>query len=166
MAIVERTYPVIGCSVEELRAAVAVFGPVRRGRRFAAYTDWTVSWRYAAADCVVSQIDVEVTGAILLPRWTPLASVSPALVERWKRLVDALRLHERGHAAIGARAAREVRAAIAGVPRQPDLDALHRAVRDAAEKVIGGARRDEAWYDAETRDGALQGAALATLSAI
>ena len=75
-----------------LVGAIALLGPARRGTRFTAYTDWTVSWRYDAVELVASQIDVHVTGTISLPCWTPLSSVSMELVARWQRLVEALRV--------------------------------------------------------------------------
>jgi predicted secreted Zn-dependent protease len=168
MRIVETTYPVLGASLDELARAIGMLAPTRAGTRFAAYTDWTVSWRYrgvaAPGGFAVAELEVDAVATVTLPRWRPLRSVAPAVVARWTCFVDALRRHEAGHLAVVARTEDAVRAAIADVAAEPDLESLAHAVDAAAREVVRRAREEDRAYDEETRHGAAQGAGLPTLA--
>lgn len=168
MRVVEASYPVLGTSSDELARAIEMLGPPRAGTRFAAYTDWTISWRYrgvaAASGFAVADLEVDALATVTLPRWRPLRSIAPAVVARWASFVDALRRHEAGHLAIVTRAEDAVRAAIAAVAVQPDLQVLGRAVDASAREAVRRAREDDRAYDEETRNGASQGAALTALA--
>jgi predicted secreted Zn-dependent protease len=156
----ERTYPVVGCSPAELVAAMSLLGPTRGGHRYAAYTDWVVTYRFRVVDLAPAAVAVEADVTMTLPHWIPLRSVPRELVDRWERYVDALRAHERGHVALAERAVEEVRAAIAKTPRQLDIGAVHATAASAAEAALAAVRERERDYDVETRHGASQGASF------
>lgn len=167
--VVERAYAVVGATAADLERAVFALGPRRGGRRFAAYTDWSIVWRYAASPtegdaCVgVGACVVEARAVVTLPMWRPLRATPTRLRERWARWVDALRAHEEGHVRVAAEARAAVQSAIAAVGPLPDSIALHDAVERAAADALARAHRADRDYDAATRDGATQGAGLDTL---
>ena len=154
-------YEVVGATLAQLRARMALLGPVRDGRRHAAYTAWELRWTYAhqprPAGCGLTAVTVTTTVTRTLPRWSPIPSAAPGLPAEWARYLGALTLHEQGHLVIAAEAARAVHAALIGLPvcaTRADLDALaQRTVR----AITARHREDERTYDALTDHGATQG---------
>lgn len=166
-SVIERVYPVIGTTPRELAASIEALGPARGGRRFVAYTDWKIAWRYAAErrgdGVAVGACLVDVHALVTIPRWRPLRSVPDNLRERWARWIGAVRAHEQEHVLNAHRARAAVREAIAALTPATDRDALDDEVHRVAVIAVEAARRADVDYDLETLDGAAQGATLAAL---
>jgi predicted secreted Zn-dependent protease len=164
VAVCTRSYAVAGATAAQLREAVALLGPRRGGARFAAYTDWTVAWSYAAAvtergvrpDAV--RVDVAVT--CTLPRWRPPRGAAPALVEAWGAYLAAAGRHERGHVELAVAAGCAALDALRATPACPGATPLDATARGRVEVVIERFRRREARYDEATGHGEAQGVRL------
>jgi predicted secreted Zn-dependent protease len=82
-------YAVVGSTAQQLRTVLGALGPVRGGRRFAAFTDWEVTWRYRHGEDrdrggrSIRDVAVEVSICITLPRWRPPRLASAELVGAW-----------------------------------------------------------------------------------
>jgi len=154
-------YLVVGSSVEQLRSALDALGPVRAGRRFGAFTDWEVTWRYRHVDDRgtrrVAEVTVDVSARIMLPRWNPPRSASADLVTAWHALVAAIEEHERGHVDIAAAAGAEVQRRLMTLPPFGTKEELDAAAAAAAQEAVREAREREVTYDAATRHGESQG---------
>jgi predicted secreted Zn-dependent protease len=160
----ERWYPVVGCTAADLVLAVRTLGPARSGRVFAAFTDWSIAWRWEAAaqrgGVGIASYEIDVRVTMTLPRWIPLRGTPDDLIRRWSAFVEALRRHEQGHVALALAAAEGVGAELRAFGPHSGTDALGRAVEAAANGSVARARAAERRYDALTGDGEKQGASV------
>jgi predicted secreted Zn-dependent protease len=154
-------YEVVGSTLAQLRAMAALLGPLRSGRRHAAYTAWELRWSYARRETPdgwrAAAVRVEARVTRTLPRWTPVRSADPSLPDAWARYLDALTLHEQGHVAIADEAGRAVHAALSDLPCCATRERLDALARSAARAVSSRYREEERAYDALTGHGATQG---------
>lgn len=159
--IVQRPYRVSGATAADLADAIALLGPRRDGRRFAALTLWTLRWSFqpafAAGGWRAVDVHVDLDVVVHMPEWRPPRTASGALVAAWRSYVVALAEHEGGHVAIARDAARTVAALLATTSSSTASD-LALAVDDDARARVAAARDAELAYDAETRHGHTQGA--------
>jgi predicted secreted Zn-dependent protease len=157
-----RYYELRGRSAAELRRQMDESGPKEEGESYDARTHWSVRWRFryesAGSSCRISSASTTVETEILLPRWLDAAQAPAELRARWSRYLQALRLHENGHARFGEQAAAEIEQAILEMPPRPSCPELERSANALAEELIEKYRRSEREYDASTRHGATQGA--------
>ncbi len=150
----EQPFSITGATPAELRDALSILGPLRDGARYAAFTDWTVTYRMRPACAPVRHLHVTAGAVIHLPLLRAPRSAPRALVARWNLYVEALRRHEMGHVAIARAAARAVHAALADLP----ADAPSPLVTASAAAALAELRAAERAYDIDTRHGATQGA--------
>lgn len=158
-------YAVTGSTVAQIGAVIDLLGPARDGRRFGAYTDWEVAWSYdptiRGGEHVFDALSVDVTIAVTLPRWRPVASAPREVVEAWRRYRDAVERHEDGHRSIAVEAGRAVHDALAALPGYPSKTALREAAAAAAGRALDEHGARERDYDRATDHGAKQGVSLA-----
>jgi predicted secreted Zn-dependent protease len=156
----EAPFAITGSTEHELRLALSILGPLRDGARYAAFTDWEVTYcvRPPEAPTMRPQVDVGALAVVRLPLLRPPRTTPPALVERWSQYVDALRRHERGHVAIARAAVIAVRHALADLPPGAPPPVVQRAASFALAEIHAAERA----YDADTRHGATQGAVFFT----
>lgn len=161
LALRRSSYLVIGSTVDQLRAALDALGPVRAGRRFGAFTDWEVTWRYRHVDDRgarrIADVTVDVSARVTLPRWRPPRSASADLMAAWEALVAAIEAHEQGHVYLAAEAGADVQRRLVALPAFATKELLHEAAASAAQEAVREAREREAVYDTETRHGESQG---------
>jgi predicted secreted Zn-dependent protease len=130
--VVTRHYPVSALTAAGLEEEMQARGP----KGFWAYTTWHVDW---TPGCQVS-----LTVSYTFPEHLRPEAMPRALRLRWQAMLVALKQHEQGHAALGAKARRAVQAA-----RCRNTGPIF--ARIAAE---------EREYDAKTRHGARDGVTL------
>lgn len=161
LVVTDEPYEVVGATLRRLREVTSLLGPLREGRRHAAYTGWELRWSYAHRVSPEGWQTAAVRVAVLvtrsLPRWSPVPSAEPGLAEAWARYLDALTLHERGHVALAAEAGRAVLAALRGMPPCATRDGLDDLARETVHGLSERAREEERAYDALTDHGATQG---------
>jgi predicted secreted Zn-dependent protease len=166
------TYSDRGCAAGAKRTAVGVDTslsdatieyydvPAPGGHRGRA--DWHVSYTYRQKSlgdgrCAVESVSTKLDLKVRLPRWNPPADAPAALVGKWGRYMDALRVHEAGHLQTGRDLASNFKAAALGMG-PTDCGALGAAVRARFDGLLGQANARDRDYDAQTRHGATQGA--------
>jgi predicted secreted Zn-dependent protease len=158
------SYPITGSTAAELRGAICLLGPTREGHTYGAFTDWRIDWWFEVAEepegLRVSAARVEAHVGVLVPRWRPPRSASPALAVEWERYIAAVEAHEQGHVDIAVEAARTLLRALEGLAGFADLKALRAAASEAAAAVIAAAHDEERAYDAGSEHGVSQGAWL------
>ena len=154
-------YPLVGSTPRQMRALLALLGPMRSGRRFGAFTDWEIVWRYRHADdgggrriCAVT---VEVHATITSPRWAPPRTAPAQLVAAWKDYAAAIETHEQGHIAVAVATAEGIRTRLMALRTLPSKTALAHAAEAVAEEELREARAREMSYDQITCHGATQG---------
>ena len=154
-------YVVVGSSAGQLHTVLWALGPLRGGRRFVAFTDWEVVWRYRAAEDSagwrIGGVTVLVSIQVTVPRWRPPRSASGELIASWQRVLAAIDLHEQGHIDLAVEAGRAIHGRLLELPAASSTGALHEAAFAAAESILRGVREREVAYDRDTCHGALQG---------
>lgn len=154
-------YPVIGSTARQLRAVLQMLGPVRAGRRFGAFTDWEIVWRYQHVadhtDLRIHEALIDVRATITSPRWTPPRSALAGLVAAWRDYVAAIETHEQGHIAVAVEAAEAIRTRLMALPGLSSKTALAGAADAIAEEELRAARAREILYDETTCHGVTQG---------
>lgn len=160
MRVQERFYRVHGTTVAAIQQSKRASGPELNGRRYDAYTHWSIRWRYAVrpggAVCRLTDVRVTVDLEIELPAWTDGATAPDSLVAAWDEYVNALRTHEQGHARLSVDAANSVRDALSEF-RSP-CGIIREAANAEGNARLAELRRLNRRYDDETRRGAGQGA--------
>ena len=161
VVLVTDDYEVIGATLTQLRERTALLGPLRFGRRHAAYTEWELRWSYAhrpyAEGWSTAAVSVVVTVTRSLPRWSPLPSAEAGLPAQWAEYLAALTLHEEGHVAIAREAGRAVRASLGALPPRATKRELDELARSTVTMVTEAHRAEERAYDEATGHGATQG---------
>lgn len=131
------------------------------GRQYFADARWHVTWKYqyerpTRDSCRIGTLHVQLVQRAVLPRWRA-ATAPPALAARWHAFLAAVRQHEDGHLAHGARAADEVRDTLRGM-HDDDCDRLGAKANAAGHAIIERYAARDARYDADTDHGIRQGA--------
>jgi len=160
----EQYYDIDGSSAGALRNQIKRLGPKdESGKSQDALTVWSIEWGYGTAprgdSCVLRDVKVTLNVAITLPRWTPPATTSAALLKSWQTYLRALRLHEAGHRTIAERNAREVMAALTPL-RGTSCDKLSEEATRTGEQIVADGRARNRAYDIETKHGQTQGVDL------
>jgi len=159
--VAQRPYRVSGATAADLADAIALLGPRREGRRFAALTLWTLRWSFQPAFSGgawrANDVHVDLDVVVHMPEWRPPRTAPDALVAAWRSYVVALAEHEGGHVAIARDAARDV-ASLLATTTSSSASELALLVDDGARDLVAAAREAELAYDAATRHGHTQGA--------
>lgn len=154
-------YDVRGATAAELRRAMREAGPTSDGRRWDGNARWNVRWRFRygmqGGLCRMSDVTVEYTSTITMPRWNPPANASAMLRRQWLDYERALRAHEEGHRNIGAEAAREVLRLI-GTVTSPHCEYIAEEANGLGRRTVDAFRALQKQYDEETSHGRTQGA--------
>jgi predicted secreted Zn-dependent protease len=131
--VVSRRYRVVGSTMADARASMAHLGPLRRGKRFAAYTDWEVSWG-------AQVVDVKVV--VTLPDWRPPPNAVSGEIAAWEAFVRRADTHEAEHVELARRAGEAARLALDRTedPR-PAIDAILQEERELDRRALA---REEA----------------------
>ncbi len=151
-------YDIDGDSEAELRSQLDAKGPEGHD----AYTRWHVTWRFtyvrSEEGCTTGPVTTDVHINVTLPRWRGPADETDPLVRRWRRYLDALKVHESGHRETGFRAATDITEALPALPPKPTCEEAEEAANAAAREVLERYRKPDTDYDGETRHGETQGA--------
>lgn len=154
------TYPVEGADRLSLGRALRAGLTDARGRRFAGYHTWSLSWRYETRPvgslCGMVRATVTLSSTVTLPVWTAPPDADSNLVAEWARYRQALAVHERGHRELAYAGAGRVQRAVEGLHVQP-CQSIAEAARAVADPILAAMRRESEQYDRETRHGATQG---------
>jgi predicted secreted Zn-dependent protease len=158
---IDEYYAVYGSTAAALRQSMRESGPASGGRRWDGYTRWNVRWRFRyapeAGTCRVTEVRVEYTSTIVMPRWRPPPNASPMLRRDWDDFVRALRTHEEGHRNIGADAARQVMRRVGSVTA-PSCELIGERANGVGRQTLEEYRVVQRQYDEETGHGRTQGA--------
>jgi predicted secreted Zn-dependent protease len=158
-----RYYPISGRTAAELRAQMDRLGPLDSyGDRYDALTSWWISWRFrygaSGSRCRIAGVSAQVKLAFVFPRWQKPAGARAALVRKWRRYLDALNLHEQGHASNALGAARRIMSAIRSLGPESSCDILGGHANDIGHHEVALANAADLAYDKKTDHGASQGA--------
>jgi len=156
-------YQLDGTSEAELRRQMDRLGPADQGHRpHDAYTAWHVGWSYPHLTtndhCAIGPISVTVTISHTWPQWKTPPQVSPTLLTKWERYLEALDRHEAGHRRIRIEAGRAISQILSRLPTYPTCAQLEQAADRQAEAILAEFRRQERDYDQTTGHGRTQGA--------
>lgn len=146
-------YDIKGATAADLRRQMDSLGTLDDGRRWDAYTTWTIRWNwpgYGTRNCDLSRATTSLEITVTLPRWANPNGAEATLITKWNKYYQALARHEQGH----------VDNVTQGYPKV--LQAIQSATCATAEQAalqavepIHAADRD---YDKKTGHGATEGA--------
>ena len=130
-----------------------------------ALTTWDVDWTYKyvsgpGGSCGIGALVVKVDIKTTLPTWKPPPTATALLVDNWTGFIEALVVHERGHAQNGLDRAGQILVAMGRVDPKRTCKALERVADAAGETILANGRQWDITYDAETDHGATQGASF------
>lgn len=159
-------YAVNGDSPASIWADMRAKAPAGQdGNRYNATTAWKVRWHFPfernTEGCTTGDVTVDLTVTYTLPRWERSSSNASATVaNQWDRYIQALELHEDGHADFGRRAARRIQSTLQSIPAQASCDALQKTANAEGQRILVDMRPEEREYDRRTQHGATQGTAF------
>lgn len=163
----ERTnyYKIKGITANELRVQMNALGPLDGTIRVDAKTTWYITWRYnwrydnpTQNPCYVTSVQVSGDITYLYPEWVNQKDAVPALQTKWNNYLNALTMHEKGHADNGKQTATEIEKALLSVQPQVNCTVLDNTLDAAAKKVLAQHNAWDRQYDADTDHGKKQGA--------
>jgi predicted secreted Zn-dependent protease len=160
----EASYPITGDSAAALVEAMATRGlRDEAGDAAWALTTWDVVWNYQyvarqGGGCGLGDIRVSVRIEVLMPSWSAPATADGSLVDRWRRFIAAVSVHERGHVQNALDRAGEVATTLPLLDPAATCDALERVADADGAAIIDRGRAWDRDYDDETGHGATQGA--------
>lgn len=149
-------YDISGDTVGELRTEMAQKGH----EGLPGYLHWFVSWSWdqsGTEPCYVPSASVTVETTTTLPNWTGRGLAERNLRTRWDDFVEALNLHETGHASNAEETGERIEAMLENVSA-PTCRGLAQVIDDLAGRELDEARRWDIQYDRRTGHGATQGA--------
>jgi predicted secreted Zn-dependent protease len=150
-------YDVNGTDWGSIKASLDAAGP-RHGEGGIAHgrTDYRIAPTWTemrrGASCQVTNVQVQFSAVVLLPRLADEASAPERLRDEWRRFVTLLQRHESGHARIAFENLGEVKTAVAG-----SLCGQEPTNATAALERIEALQLD---YDRRTQNGRAQGDVL------
>lgn len=153
-------YPISGLNPDELRVAMDRSGPYVGSGRYNASTEYFVKWdseyEQNAVGCKIASARVTVTANYIFPEWQDYANSTPVRQNDWNKFISMLKQHERGHAAHGVQAAREVEAMLDRLPMMTDCTQLEKTAKEKTDIIISKYKVIDADYDRITNHGANQ----------
>jgi predicted secreted Zn-dependent protease len=150
----ERFYAVSGLTPTTLNGALSRLGPIVRGRKVHAVTEWRVSWSYEpvtrGSRCAIRRPKVSVHVVTTLPRWLDADEAPAQLANDWTLFLERLRHHESEHQDIAMKSGRELLSVLAGL-EATDCERLERVAKGAAAVVAASHDAQHQSFD-ETSD--------------
>jgi predicted secreted Zn-dependent protease len=158
----QRFYDVYGYSAQEVRRALNQFGPRdKSGKRFDAWTQWQVRWRFryepSNSGCYFSSIRVSLSGSVTMPQWENYADADRNLQQRWDQYISALQAHEDQHFAHGRQAAQAIEALGRNFTIRGDCESISDIFNAEAQAIVERYRQADIAFDRATRHGRTQG---------
>jgi predicted secreted Zn-dependent protease len=145
-----RYYDVQAHSHESLVRALDAHRPHAR-------SSWKLAYEYkpglVGSRCKIGTVSTKLEMLLTLPRWTPPPGTDFALVERWLRYVEALRLHEDKRLDHARALENATGPALASLPPASDCKALDVAARERYEALLEVAREHDDDYEARAQRG-------------
>jgi predicted secreted Zn-dependent protease len=132
-------------------------------RPYRGQTHASISDRYdyasSSAGCAITRATVAARIVFTMPRWKPKGKPDPFLVFEWNRFIEALWIHERGHALRALAAKRDVERTLRNLV-SPTCEELRASAETATDQIISKLRARDRVYDRKTDHGATQGASI------
>lgn len=158
-------YKIVGKTVAELRAQMTQLGPlsVDEGKRFDASTLWDLDSQFTfggkkGVSCQFKSISITVKTTFTLPEWTPPTGTPQTVIDRWKKHMAALQIHEDGHKKLGVEAGTDFLAQLKAIPPAASCAALQATAVAKRDAVKAAFKQKHKAYDQATNHGATQGA--------
>ena len=151
-------YDISGSTEEELQHQMYLLGPGDDdGKRGWAYTNWRFSWGWGYNEnCQLTNVHIDLTIKVLLPRWTPPKDASLDLITEWNNLFRAISEHENGHVKIAKDNVGMVYTAIKG--------SNCNSANSEANFAVNNIRQLQKEYEAKTNHGATQGVTFGSIT--
>lgn len=156
-------YQISGDTAKALRREMNSKSKVsQNGKRYDAYTAWSVKWRYTwdktEHHCEINHVTTTVEVTFTLPHWQNYEEAPNALQQQWDAYYQALVAHEQGHQAFGVKAAEEIEQGILNIGSRENCKRLERDANAFGYKMIAEYSALEKQYDRDTNHGMNDGA--------
>ena len=156
-------YEIKGGSDRELKKMMQSLGPKGSdGKRYYAHTAWQVNWNFYMGrrfgGCMIAGIQTTVNVKYLMPKWVDEKNGPEMVQKHWREFMQALQEHEKGHADIAMKAAKEIEEALPRTKLQPVCEAVAKKANESGQEIINKFVAMEKDYDSKTKHGKTQGA--------
>jgi len=163
VSVTSHYYQIQGDTAKALRREMNTKSPVKQnGKRYDAYTAWSVKWRYTwdrtEHRCEINRVTTTVDVTFTLPDWQNYEAAPSALQQHWDDYYQALVAHEQGHQAFGVEAATEIEQGILALGPRENCQRLERDANKLGYKTIAAHSASEKQYDLDTNHGMNDGA--------
>lgn len=159
-----RRYPVSMAEGGSLAQALSRATPIRPRwwQRFYGLAAWKISWAFqrqrgADGTCRAAEVRVDLVTEITLPELVEATAADRASFDAY---LAALQVHELGHHDIARAAAEKLLSGIERSDAFADCDTLEAYIGGLTERLVAEAKSAERRYDDETRFGRTQGVVL------
>lgn len=150
----EQPYNVAGSTIGEISRSLRTGGNETFGRRLWGFHSYDLqwNWRYAqeTSRCEVTEVTIELTSDITLPRWTGREDSDSTVAAAWDTFIAVLRNHEYCHRVLAYQAARELSRRIQRI-EATTCGSLISQVRLTGRSILDQHKRLNAEYDELSR---------------
>ncbi len=156
-------YEIYGATAAQLRKEMKLSSSiVENGETFDAYTYWEVSWktnwRPKNGNCYLTKVSTNVSVRFTLPKWMNRDGAEQNLRSKWDRYYSALIQHENAHKNFGIQAAEDIEKEILALQPNGVCGLFEKEINQISERILDHYKILNAKYDAETNNGATEGA--------
>ena len=149
------SYNVTGSTLEAAYAQIRASGP----GGYWAMARWDARYTYQStrqgALCRISELQIAITGHILMPLWQGKERATRAEQAAWDRMYEKLLRHEQGHVQYGRDFAVLLREQLAGIGAVP-CDELQARTTRIFDPLLASLRARDQAYDRRTEHGIRQ----------
>lgn len=153
-------YQIRGKTFKQLKNGLDEYGP----GPYHAIANWHVDWRFRykeqLADCGLTDIHVNKTIVVTLPKWVNKPATSTPLTKEWHRYITALKLHEKTHIDFASKTQYEIYKALKALKPEKGCTSMGKKANDRANQILNKYTKLEREYDIQTDYGRKKGAKL------
>lgn len=146
-------FSVGGATLESLEQELNKRGPkvTSTGMRHPGATEMQfftkVTYEETAKGCRIAKASVNVKANIILPRWTARGKADAEVRLVWDTLSSDIKRHEESHALIAKNHARDLEAALKGLPRKKSCNALQPGIDAATQRILAAHDHEQERFD-------------------
>jgi predicted secreted Zn-dependent protease len=137
---------------------------IKKGAKFHGSTswqvEWNISWKKNDNICYLTASEAKLNVLIKMPKISPNADVSDAVLSSFNNFYAALLNHENGHVKNGIDALRDIDVLLANFNSYSDCIVLNKIVKSSITKIIRKYKHQDMAYDTKTKHGKLQGVSI------
>lgn len=122
--------------------------------------DWQLDTSQLQSSCQLYSVKVTTKVEWVMPNWLQLSNLADNTQSSWNNFLGAMQEYEGRHKAIIQAAAKQIGSGIAGLPVEPNCQALKAAADEVGLQALEAARAQVKRYQLETANGRHMGVSM------